>query len=301
MVGLLLAAGGSVLYVFTRPDDPVSRAVAACTGGAMQAVDFGLKAGVNQTGIVAGAGLTKQLLSSMKPLDSVEGTKQQFNYIACIDRRLAEANPTRPADTCANESDPCVDIVRVADFTASACPAPAGASGQAGASPRKDVADFHDTVLVSAPGVQRYQAVASPSGGAKLRVFRLDGANSVEVPAIEEPRCPTCPYPTKTFTLPVSGGKAEYRWNWVDGHDGDPADGLAFQSLYRIRSVHAHVKLPEGVAPVETKAIEPASVALKCVVGHNNIACKDLAATEMRQLIKWVWNWTLWSRCGGKQ
>jgi hypothetical protein len=63
MVALALFAGGSALYIFNRPDDPVSRAVSACTGGAKQAVDFGLKAGLSEASLTAGAGLTKQLLA----------------------------------------------------------------------------------------------------------------------------------------------------------------------------------------------------------------------------------------------
>ncbi|MBI5721412.1 MAG: hypothetical protein HZC37_27395 [Burkholderiales bacterium] len=292
-MGILAVGTAVVVYVFTRPDDPVALAVQACTGGTKQAVDFGLRAGIGDTGaIVAGAGLTKQMLGSLKPADSVEGTKQQFNYIACIDRRLAAARAPQVAASCSDPNDPCVDIVRLADFTKSACPAEGGPGPV-------DLAEFYDTVSFSVPGVQRYEAVGSPSGRAKLTVLRQDGQNLVQVPAVEQPRCATCPSPEFTFNIPVVDGRAEYRWRWVDGHDGDPVDGLFVKSLARVRSVHAHIKLPHGVT-LDSKSVEPPEVARKCVVGHNSLACTDLSGAEMRRAVKWAWDWTLWSRCRGK-
>ncbi len=121
--------------------------------------------------------------------------------------------------------------------------APAAASGPA------DFATFYDTVRVTPRG-DIYPATALPTGRAHGALYRVDEQErKVEVGVVDAPCTPDgkCEqYPEKTFNVALdANGRAEYQWQWTDAHP-DPGEGLAFKSLYRIRSIAAQVLLPPG-------------------------------------------------------
>jgi hypothetical protein len=295
-----------------------------------KAADFGLKAGVSESSATVAAAINKQLVGMSKFTDTPEGTKQQFQFIACIDRRMAQAiaEEAQAASAAAaaaasggcSVSSPCVDIVRVADFSGSSCAglssgasaptsgavpssaaaavseAAVSASGPAPKAAHTDVAVFEDNIAVTPASVSTYRATAQPNGKVTVVLKRLDAGQEIVVPPVSKEECPDCSYNTLNFNMPVVDGKVRYWWHWTDGHSASKGEGLAFKSLYRVKSIFAQVILPKDVQLENSRAL-PASLASKCVFGFQNMACRDLTGEEGREIVRWAWDWNLWARC----
>ena len=204
-----------------------------------------------------------------------DGTERFKLYLDCVKEKT-----TKVSEACTNEQ-PCVDVERVADFSASHC----GDDGK-----KVDLVTFRDTSSLTPP-LPMYTAFIEPRGDVEVHLSDVSSDVPREI------------YPTenastreKEYNVPTIDGKVELLWTIAHGHPTDNS-GVAFRSLYTIRNLSGKVLLPPGVG-LSNEHFDPTDYGHHCVIGNGHtFRCMQLYA---RNTPTYAWKWNLWSRCEQK-
>lgn len=287
LIAMLIGAGALLVYFYSNRtiDDETRKALLTCGGDAGSSLSAGLQAKLKEHQGNIGAAVN-EVVSGTKFSSDAEGTKQQLQFLSCMDRRLAP----KPEGECTTEH-PCADLVRIADFTKLSC-------GEGGS--RTDEATFEMTAVVTpvSPQANFFMVNASPQKGASVKVFATTQDGEVEIPPSSQ-ACDQCDVKKLTYNIPwYSPGEARYKYVWTNGHSGSKQEGLAFDAPnYGIRSIYASVKLPKEVE-LSNAIIKPDGVGrTNCVITQDSLVCRGLTGPDQRSGVMWLWDWNVWDGC----
>ena len=196
-----------------------------------------------------------------------------------------------PSQEVNNQLTTKVNVYRDADFTNSYCTQ----------QEKVDIAIFKDTYeFIGDIEFPNYEARARLSNNQKVTLYNLNSSNPDIALEESTKSCLDCrPYKILKWQVPIKDNKVTLRWVWINAHQENNNEGLAFYPRYKINNITANYRLPKGIKLSDEKFntedhnLEPDNY---CNIDkeNNKFGCQNLNTDKT---FYFLWDWNMWNSC----